>query len=345
MTLMHKDWRVKEQIMLLKRLGTLLDEGYAIHDALGFIAIQLDDEKKRCLQQSIEKLKNGENFYRVLEDLNFHPVSVSFVFYGNQTGQLSLSMQTAARVLTEREERKKRIQKLLIYPVFLLAATGGMFLIIGWYLLPQFIHLYRSFQAEPNAVIKALFWFREHPFHIILVLASMILINVFCLQFYKRRKSSFDIQVLLSRLPLLGRLFKLWNTYYIAYHLSQLLKSGLSIFQSLQFMGKDPNKSYLEETVKLIENSLLNGESFPSAAGRIPFWKEEFATVIEHGQLSGKIDIELEAYSDYCLEIFFELLEMMIRMIQPLIFFIIAFWIIMMYFSIMLPSFQIINYI
>lgn len=345
MILKQNRWSIEEQILFLNRLGMLLEEGYAISDAISFIQIQLKKDKYAALSESIEKLKNGEKFYKVLEEFPFHSTAVSFTFYGEQNGQLSKSLKTAAIILKEREKRKRKIQKLLVYPVFLLVVTGGMFSVISWQLLPQFMQLYNSFQAEPGFILRLLDWVHEHPLIISTIILSICMALTIPLSIYKKRKTSFEIQYALGRIPLLGHFFQLWNTYYMAYHTSQLLKSGLSLFQSLKFLKEDPKKPYLKEAVEKINEGLLRGENFSTAVRKIPFWKREIVTVIEHGQLVGKLEVELEAYSQYCLEVFFERLEKVIKIIQPMIFAVIALWIIFMYFSIMLPSFQLINYI
>ena len=345
MILRRSRWKIEEQIMFLKRLGMLLDEGYSLNDAISFIQIQLKKDKQNKLLESIEKLKNGEKFFKVLEQLQFHSTAVSFVFYGEQNGNLSKSLQTAGLILSEQEKRKKKIQTLLAYPIFLLILTGGMFFVISWQLLPQFIQLYHSFQAEPNVLLKSLFWIRVHPLILgtfLLLLFSIIVIAQYC---YRMRKTNFEIQTVFGKVPILGNLIQLWNTYYIAYHTSQLLQSGLSLYQSLQFIKDDPKKTYLKEAIEKINDGLLSGDSLSKAVQKIPFWRKELVTVIHHGQLISKLEVELEAYSQFCLETFFEKLEKIIKIMQPLIFGVIAVGIILMYVSIMLPSFQLINYI
>ncbi len=345
MRLKRQQWKLNEQILFLKRLGMLLDEGYSISDAIRFIKIQLSKNKHAPLTKSIEQLKNGEKFYTVLNQLFFHSTAVSFIYYGEKNGQLARALQTASTILLEREKRKEKIKKLLMYPIFLLIVTGIMFFVISWQLLPQFAQLYDSFQAEPNHFIKFFYWIYEHPKIISLTILSIFLVGVTSFFIFKKRRTSYEIQFTLRKLPVIGDLVQLWNTYYIAYHTSQLLSGGLSLSQSLLFIKDDPEKPYLAEAIEKINKGLLDGESLANAVGEIPIWRKELVAVIEHGQLSGKLEIELNAYSQYCLELFFDRLEKLIKFIQPLIFSFIALWIIIMYFSIMLPSFQLINYV
>ena len=142
--LIKRRWKQKEQILFLKRLGLLLEKGYSLNEAIDFIKIQLEQPKQFLLNESMEKLNKGENFYSVLEQLDFHPTAVNFTYYAEKNGQLASSLQIASEILLKKEERQEKLKKIITYPLFLFIVTGAMFFIIIYQLLPQFIHLYDS---------------------------------------------------------------------------------------------------------------------------------------------------------------------------------------------------------
>ena len=49
-----KTWSLSDQVVLLKRLGELLEKGYSLLQALEFLQFQLTVEKKVQLQRMIE---------------------------------------------------------------------------------------------------------------------------------------------------------------------------------------------------------------------------------------------------------------------------------------------------
>ena len=323
----------------------MLEEGYSLNDAIEFMSLQMDKDETDMFRTAITELKNGEKFLKVLQRLNFDPVAISFTFYGEENGQLAQSLQTASRLLSMRDEGKEKLRKLLNYPRFLLAASFIMFLTIGWQLVPQFIHLYKSFQAEPNWLIIVFFRLQQHPWIVLTILAAFAFLISMIFYKIKKKKTDYEIQILISNFPFAGSLLKLWNTYYVGYHMSLLLKNGLSLADTLIMLKKDPVQRFLNEIMEEIQQSILAGEKLDEAVGKIPIWQNEFGRVITHGQLSGKLDIELYSYSQYCLDLFFERLEKLLKAIQPITFGIVALWIIFMYFSILMPSFQMIQYI
>ncbi|MCU9613861.1 competence type IV pilus assembly protein ComGB [Caldibacillus lycopersici] len=336
-------WSIHEQALLFQRLGLLLQQGYTLSEAIDFMIIQLDKEKSSALTTGVEQLKTGERFYKVLSNLKFHPTAVSFVYYGEENGQLAFSLKTTGELLQKRENDEGRLKNLLAYPLFLLMFTAVLFFVIQWKLLPQFLQLYNSFQTEPSMFIRFMVWQRNHPVLILLVLLVITAIYLVSFTIFKEKKSPYELQCLFAKIPMFGPIYRLWHTYYISFQISQLLTNGISLHDALKFISKDPKKKYLYEAINQINADLLNGESLYSAVKRIPLWQKELAIVVLHGQLSGKLDIELKTYSEICFQQFSERIEKLINIIQPLIFTLLAVWLIVLYMSIMMPSFQMIN--
>lgn len=336
-------WHIKEQSTFLRRIGTLLDEGYTLREAIRFQYIQSESKRQREIRNIEERLKDGSRFYEVLKNARFHPLSVSFCFYGEQNGQLAESLRTAGEMLQRRYEDQNRLKKLAAYPAFLLLLTGLLFFLFQWLLLPQFFYLYESFQVEPNATLRFLLWLHAHPNELLIGGVFIIATFLFVLNRVKRAKTSYEFQCMISRLPMIGTWVRLLNTYYISYQFSRLLKNGLSLSETLQFIKRDPERMYLRETAVRIEGQLLAGKTFDAAIMDIPFWQRELGFVIQHGQVSGKLESELDAFSRYCLENLSERMEKLLKIVQPVLFATIGSWILFMYFSIMLPSFQLMN--
>ncbi|WAA10430.1 competence type IV pilus assembly protein ComGB [Fervidibacillus albus] len=336
-------WNIKDQAIFLNRLSTLLDEGYTMSEAIRFLSIQSEKPKGETLSKLETVLKNGNPFYVVLQKMEYDPVAVSFCFYGEQNGRLSDSLKTAGEILQKRYDDRQRLQKLAAYPLFLLLFIGVLFVFFQWLLLPQFHILYESFQVEPNMILSILFWLNDHPFLLLLITTCTFTVVFFLLNWVKRHIGDYRFQCIIVEIPIVGSLFRLMNTYYISYQFSQFLKNGLSLSESLTFIQRDPERRFFSEAAERIERDLISGMSFDRAVANIPLWQRELSLVIHHGQLIGKLDTELSSFSRYCLERFSEKVDRMVRLIQPVIFSLIGIGIIFFYFSIMVPSFQLIN--
>ncbi|WP_158661066.1 competence type IV pilus assembly protein ComGB [Bacillus kwashiorkori] len=339
----QKMWNMKDQADFLTRLGTLLGQGYSLNQALRFLIYQVDENNRSVIYNAIGQLNAGEKLYSVLNASRFMPVCVSFTYFGEKNGDLQKSLITAGSLLKKQLNNRQQVRKLLSYPLFLLSFTFILFAIMQSNILPQFLHLYDSFQVEPNLLIRMLNSLNEYRTFYLLLLCCFMLMIVIFYRLFLNKVQPHERMCLYSRLPIIGKIIKLWNTYYSAFHLSQLLQAGISLNESLQLLGNDPQKKFLNTACQIVQKRLLEGVDFSRAVTVIPYWNEELSFIIQHGQMTGRLAGELETYSTYCLEEFSEQIEKIIKILQPFIFLIIGIWIITLYISLLLPTFQMIN--
>lgn len=342
--LIEKKWLRQNQAIFLRRLGRLLHEGYTLDEAIQFLALQFSDDLQGRLQEVFtRRLQEGESLYKIFSSCGFHPAAISFCYFGENNGQLPGMLETAGIILQNNREIKRKISKLLSYPSFLLLFTLTMLFLFQLIVLPQFEGLFISFSINPRGFLSFLFWLNQHPFVFIYCLLFISLFILLMFRFFWHPLSSFRKQILLARIPILGKLFQLWNTYYFSFHLGQLLKSGLSLGDCLSLLARDPEKHELKATVGIINRYLLAGGEFHEACSTISFWRKELTKIIHHGQVSGTLERELLNYSKFCLEALSEKMEMYIRFLQPVILTFIGLLIIFLYFSILFPTFQLIK--
>ena len=342
--LIKKKWSREDQAVFLIRLGRLLQEGYALNDALRFLMFQFPERMRGELHEFfIRKLQAGEPFFKILSSCCFQSTAISFCYFGEHNGQLANMLKTAGDILQNHLKLKKKLFRLLSYPFFLLFFTLIILVLFQVIVLPQFQSFFNSYAIQASGLLRFLFWLNEHPYAIMYCLLVTGLFLLLFYRFFWYPRSSFQKQMLLSRLPMIGQLFRLWNTYYFSFHLGQLLKSGLSLGDCLELLADDPEKRDLKHAILIINRALLTGKEFPRAVSTIPFWQKELEAIIHHGQLYGTLDRELINYSKFCFELMMERIARLIRILQPALLSLIGFLIIYLYLSIFLPTFQLIE--
>ncbi|RPK02571.1 hypothetical protein EH11_01902 [Bacillus subtilis] len=142
---------------------------------------------------------------------------------------------------------------------------------------------------------------------------------------------------------MVGKLVKLFNSYFFSLQLSSLLKSGLSIYDSLNaFKHQTFLPFYRCEAEQLIER-LKAGESIESAICGSPFYETDLSKVISHGQLSGRLDRELFTYSQFILQRLEHKAQKWTGILQPMIYGFVAAMILLVYLSMLVPMYQMMN--
>ena len=74
-----RKWTIGEQAVFLKKAGELLARGYPLSDAIHSLTYQMKGKRKKEIYRSLEDLKEGYPFYKILDDLEFNKTLVGYV--------------------------------------------------------------------------------------------------------------------------------------------------------------------------------------------------------------------------------------------------------------------------
>lgn len=336
-------WAIDEQARFLKRTGELLSRGYPLAEAIESLSFHLETKRKADILDSLNQLREGYPFYLILEQLNFNKDLVSFVYFAEQHGGLANAVIEGSDMVLKRESDYQRLRKLGSYPLFLATLTGVLFFFVNKLLLPKFASLFNDMNLAPNMfmqVIKSAAFIM--PF-IVYVLMTCFFLSLFYYVLIFRKHSPIKQKIMLSRIPFVGKIFKLLNTHSFSIQLSYLFAGGLSVLAALKVFEQNLQEPFYVELGKEIIVKLSMGQDLDTAISAYPFFEEELSRIVRHGQENGKLDQELYFYSRHCLKQLEEKTEKGIRIIQPLIYSFIGLMIVSLYLAILLPMFQMIQ--
>lgn len=119
-----------------------------------------------------------------------------------------------------------------------------------------------------------------------------------------------------------------------------MLKSGLPVSDALVVMEMHLNKGFYKEESQRLQKGLLNGKLLPDLLLLKPYFTKELAEIVRYGQAHGELGAELTSYGEW---IFSELEEMIysaLQKIQPILFAVIGGFVLLMFASMLLPMFK-----
>lgn len=333
-------WKKNEQALFLIRLGELLENGYPLSHAIQFLQLQESRKKAAELTVALSRLREGNPLHTVLEMMNFHPQLISYVFYGENHGDLQRALKDGGSFWLKRTEDLEKINKLLVYPLFLLIFVGSIFYILQRVLLPKFQVLFQSMDVEQNLFLKIVLAISEFlpsvPF-LLLVLAVII----FCLrQFWFMKLNPLKRRKLLHHIPVFGNFLKLYDTHFFSSQLSGLLSGGLSINESIRLFSENNSHPFYQKLCILIKKELTEGKTLEDIFKKFSFFEKHLGIIIANGQKYGTLDQELFHYSRFVLVKIEEKTSASIRIIQPVLFSVIGLLIVSIYLAVLLPMFS-----
>ncbi|MES5956742.1 competence type IV pilus assembly protein ComGB [Bacillus fungorum] len=338
-----KTWSLSDQVVLLKRLGELLEKGYSLLQALEFLRFQLPLEKKVQLQHMIDGLKGGKSLHDSFYQLKFHQEMLSYLFYAEQHGDISFALQQGSTLLYKKDKYRKDMLKIMQYPMFLAFFLIIMLFVFNLILLPQVEMVYSSFGSTVPLLIEQILSAIKLLPYLIISTIFIVIIGCSVYMLYFRKLPHIHQVKFMLRIPLIKTFLILKHSHYFATQLSGLLNGGLSVLEALTIMIEQKYNPFFQYEAGRIERQLIAGEPLQSIIAKSGYYEKELSYIITHGQANGNLAIELGDYSNLIMEKMEQKIKHMLVIIQPILFTCIGGIVVLMYLAMIMPMFQMMN--
>lgn len=336
-------WKLKDQAHFLTKLGDLLDNGYSLSDAIRFLKFQESKKKQAEFQDILQDFKNGYPLHYVLTKMRFHPQLVSYIYYGEQYGNLSIALKEGGQYWSKRTEDLEKIKKLLVYPLFLIFFISNMFLILQSVLLPKFETLFTTMNVEQNVFLTFVLATSAFLPKVPWVLLIFFLLFLLLKRYWFNRLCPLKQRMLILKIPVMGMFTRLYDTHFFASQFSGLLSGGFSINETIKLFAKNQRQPFYQKLCERVKIDLLEGKQLEVIFQQLQYFEKNLYIVIANGQKNGRLEAELFHYSRYLLKKIEERMSVIMRIIQPLLFSLIGLLVVSIYLAILLPMFSLLD--
>lgn len=290
-------------VTFTRQFSTMISAGLPMSRCLEVLIGQTDNPNFRKVLADI--LKGVEGGSSLSDSLSKHPDVFSRTYQalvraGESSGNLDVILKRLATTLEADRALKSKLKGAMIYPVIVIIAMVGVFILMMTMVIPQLADMYESMDVElptPTKVMISISDFFTTNAILAAVLAAGL---IFSILYFK--KTEFG-QKLLSdisyRLPVFGKINKSKEITSFSRTLSLLVGSAIPIVDALQIVaevvGNGDLKRATQEATAYVEkgNSLSEffrgNKAFPPLLGQMA----------EVGEETGKMDEVLEKVATY----------------------------------------------
>ncbi|MGM0844266.1 MAG: competence type IV pilus assembly protein ComGB [Bacillota bacterium] len=333
--------KIKDQGTFLKRLGEMLHIGYSLTEAIEFIFIGHYQAQESTKQKMLYQLQNGSSLSATLQSAGLPLQVCSQIYFAERHGRIAETLIQSGEYIIARQKDKEALLKVLTYPLVLVFILIGVLILLNSVLFPQFQILYSSLGYSPENNLRIFLAVVERlpTLFLVFLLISLLTGGSFYFRFRSHtplRKAEF-----LLRIPYLSRYFRLLYTQFFSREISFLLISGMSINEALNEMVKQTYRPLFKEAAGRMIQDLRIGKSFPETIEFFGMFTNGFLEVIKHGERRGQLPQELFIYSQFCMQTLEDSGKKLLSVIQPVVFLFIGVFILLIYFSVMMPMFQV----
>jgi type IV pilus assembly protein PilC len=293
--------RVKqdELVMVTRNLGAMLNAGLALSRAISVIGRQSKNPRLQSVTKDIEeRINSGESFYEALarHPKVFDSLYVSMVRAGEESGNLSQTLQTLAVQMERSSNLKKKIKGAMIYPSIVITIMVGIGVLMMIFVMPSITKTFVDMGIDLPTTTRILIATSNFmASHTILVLGGMV---GFVTGFVYTLRTWWGKRIfhwVIIHMPVIGTMVKETNAARTARTLSSLLGSGVDIILSLNITEDVLQNVYykpiLADAAARVEKGTPLSSSFIEREDLYPVLVGEMILVGEEtGQIAGMLE-------------------------------------------------------
>ncbi len=286
----------------MEQLHAGIKAGYSITDTLQLALSQSSGRMKQVLTDVVGMVNNGAYLF---EAFSKYPKYFSIFFLNIiKTGELSASLEESLLELHDSLKREaefsQKLRAALTYPTFVFIAIIGLGLSVSFFVLPNLLPLFQSLKTELPMSTKILLWFaqsfkeygKEIFWGMVLFIASFT--------WFVRRKFSRPLtHWVLLHIPIFGKLYKKIIMAHFARVMYSLLKSGVTIDQSLEYAEGVMTNIYYRRAMRSIIPLISKGETLSDSLQDYPgLFDSLFLRMLALGERTASFEESFNNISD-----------------------------------------------
>lgn len=229
--------KLQDKILFTKNLGAMIDAGMPLSRALDILMRQTKNPKfKKIIKTIYDEITKGNSLSEAMENFPkvFSSLVTSMVRVGEESGNLSESLQVIGTQLSNSYALRKKVKGAMMYPSIVISAMIIIGILMFIYVVPTLTATFKDFGSElPKSTQLIIFISDNLAAHTLLTFLSMFGAVTFLVLAGKSKTGKRFLGSMILYVPVLSTIVKNYNTAQTARTLSSLLSSGVGVVESL----------------------------------------------------------------------------------------------------------------
>jgi len=307
-----------------RQLGTMINAGLSIVDALNILGEQLPNKKLAEASKKVAVMvSEGKPISNSMTEFPavFPGFIVNLVRVGEETGNLDIAFMRAADYYEKMAMIKSKIKSAAFYPTFVVIIATAIVTGILYFLVPTFAEIYASFGGELPAptqmLIAASNALRSKLIFVLGFIVAFSLIFRFLLKnSYQFRKS---VHSFMLRAPKMGELVMKSTMAKFARTMATLFSSGVALERAFEIAGQVTGNVVIREALEYAKKGVIEGEPMHKALEKTGMFPKLIIAMVRVGEDTGRLDDMLDTIARFYEDEFDKAVEGMIKLIEPML--------------------------
>lgn len=315
----------QDQIFFAKRLGMILRAGMPIMRGLDMLSSETRSSSATHIFRSlIVDVSSGQPLSTGLGKFKhiFGEFCINIVKVGEASGTLHENLNYLAEELKKKQELRRKVVGALIYPAVIVVATIGITVMLTVFIFPKIIPIFQSVKATLPLSTRVLIVLSDFlgRWGLWLIGALVALSTAFF--FLMRLVPRFHLwmDIVLLRIPLLGKLSQDYNLANVTRTLSLLLKSDVGVVNSIELVAASTRNHAYRRALYGAAEHIQRGRKISEQLGTEPrLFPPLMTQMVLVGESTGNLSSSLMFLSDMYEEEISDLTKNLTTMLEPIL--------------------------
>lgn len=339
----------RDIVVFTRQLSTLVSADMPLAEGLRTLAQQIEKPGfKKIIMDVAIRVESGTSLSGALAAYPklFTSFYIKLAQAGEMTGKLEGSLLYLADYLESSQGINSKIRGALMYPAFVVSAmvlVGG---IMGVYVLPQLLSVFKDAGVKDLPITtKALIVITDFiNNYLYYILGAFVALIFFTIRFARSPKGKAFIDNAAIKAPAIGVVVRNLFLARIGESMSTLVKSGIPILDGLKITADLVGNSNYQKIMLEAEEQVRNGGKISEVLIQ---HKQEipplFASMVAIGERTGKLDYMLEHVSKFYKSESEQTINSITLLLEPVLVLVLGAGVAVLVASILLPIYSLVS--
>lgn len=295
--------KTKDLVLISRQLASLLSAGITVVRALDMLYQQLDSKKaKKCIGEVYESVQGGRSLSEAFREQRgvIPNIMISMIAAGEESGRLDEVMERLAEHFQKAQKLKNKISSAMVYPKILAGLTAAVSIGLLTFLVPKIGDTIKSLGGELPALTKGLLAISGSLTKFWYIYLAVVALLVYGFKVWKASdKGGEQWSYLMLKMPVVGKATRMNAAARFTRTVSTLLKSGISVLQSVEITEKSLDNLILEKKLAEARVEIRKGTSLSKSIRGITEFPPMIYAMVSIGEESGTLDSILDKAADF----------------------------------------------
>ncbi len=288
---------VEDKIVFARNLAAMVHAGVGLTRAMSILEKQTERENfKKIISDINETITKGSTLSESLRKYPkiFSEFFVALVRVGEETGRLSESLKEVTSYMEKTTQLVRKIKGVMIYPSIVVCVIILIGILMLTYVVPTLTSTFKEMKADLPASTKFIIAVSDAlSQHTALIFSLLAVFIALMIIFVKSKIGGRIIDIVLLKIPVVGKIVKEVNAARTARTLSSFFSAGVSVSQSLKIVEDVLQNHLYKEVMANARAGIEEGKPlslfFKEATNLYPSIVGEMVAVGEETGTSGEM--------------------------------------------------------